>query len=102
MMVSSTHKIEERKIVDMISRAFSMLWITLNQAFIMNNYISVLTCIVCVFPLLVTPYANIVPARVKKKHYNLLCTANKLHTKRDSEPIIAFNQHSLGDTPSDP
>jgi hypothetical protein len=66
MMVSSTHKIEERKIVDMISRAFSMLWITLNQAFIMNNYISVLTCIVCVFPLLVRPYAIIVPATVKK------------------------------------
>jgi maltodextrin utilization protein YvdJ len=78
MMVSSTHKIEERKIVDMISRAFSMLWITLNQAFIMNNYISVLTCIVCVFPLLVTPYANIVPARVKKKSI-IICFAQQIN-----------------------
>lgn len=34
-----------------------------------NIAISFPTCIVCVFPLLVTPYANIVPVTEKWKNY---------------------------------
>ena len=60
----------------MISGTFSVLWITINRALIMNHYVSVLTCIVCVFPLLVTPYANIVPARVQK--WVIICFAEQI------------------------